>query len=410
MPKILSILRHRQIFLLWFGRLLSAFGDRFFDVAVVWLSVQIVGSEAGFILAAGSISNFLAGLIGGVLADRWDRQKLMIGIDIIRATSILTLPLAAILGEITLLHLAIAAAIEGAMGSLFDPALQASLPQLISDQGELQAGNALLDVTMRISQIFAPGLAGFLIASIPAQHLFTIDAATFIISGLSLFAIGRGFNWRPKPATETNDGMTGVFQEIQGAIKLVNQHKPMLWAIVTYIPINVAWSASLMVGLALLAEGPLELGAEGYGLLFTAYGVGSVLSNIVVGSLTVNRRELLLFAGQVVLGCGIILIGFSSSFWLAALGALVAALGTPMSDLMMLFMIQSDFPENQVGKVFSLRFTISNIGYSAGLLLAAVLFQWLGIRPGLIFFGALSLLTGTVGFSRFSFDSLKSDS
>ena len=138
MPKILSILKHRQVFLLWFGRLLSAFGDRFFDISIVWLSAQIIGSEAGFILAAGSISNFVAGLIGGVLADRWDRQKMMITIDIVRASSIMTLPLAAFLGEITLIHLAIAAAIEGALGSLFDPALQASLPLLIEDEQELK--------------------------------------------------------------------------------------------------------------------------------------------------------------------------------------------------------------------------------------------------------------------------------
>ncbi len=404
MPKIFSILRHRPIFLLWLGRLVSGFGDRFFDVAVVWLSVQIVGSEAGFILAAGSISNFLAGLIGGVLADRWDRQKMMISIDIIRATSILTLPLAAFLGEITLIHLAVAAAIEGAMGSLFDPALQASLPQLITDEEELQAGNALIDVTLRISQIVAPGLAGFLIATIPVQHLFTIDAATFIISGLALFAIGRKFNWKPAPSAEAS---YGFIAEIRSAFELVREHRPMFWAILTYIPFNIAWAGSLMVGLALLADGPLDAGAQGYGLLFTAYGVGSVLGNLVVGSITVKRRVLMLFAGQVVFGTGIILVGLSPSFWTAAFFTFIAALGTPMADLMLLFMVQSDFPATHVGKVISFRYTISNIGYSAGLLIAAYLFQWLDIRPGLVFLGVLILITGVIGLIRFRTTSQK---
>ena len=109
----------------------------------------------------------------------------------------------------------------------------------------------------------------------------------------------------------------------------------------------------------------------------------------------------MLFAGQVVFGTGIILVGLSSSFWLAAFFTFLAALGTPMADLMLLFMIQSDFPDSQMGKIFSFRITISNIGFSAGLLLAAYLFQWLDIRPGLIFLGALILITGTIGLVRF---------
>ncbi|HFC11795.1 MAG TPA: MFS transporter, partial [Anaerolineae bacterium] len=141
---MLSILKKRHIRLLWLGQLLSAFGDRFFEIAVVWLSVQILGSEAGFVLAAGSVSRLIVGVLGGVYADRWHRQKTMIAVDILRTITILSLPVAALLGNITLVQLAVVAAIEGALSSIFDPALQASMPHLVEGAAELQPSNGLL--------------------------------------------------------------------------------------------------------------------------------------------------------------------------------------------------------------------------------------------------------------------------
>lgn len=260
MPKSFSVLRHRHILLLWVGQLLSAFGDRFFEIAVVWLSVQIVGSEAGFVLAAGSIARLVLGLLGGVYADRWDRQKIMIGVDLLRTIAILSLPVAALLSEISLMHLAIVAAVEGGLSSLFDPALQASLPHLTSNSEELQAGNALLDITSRMARIFAPGLAGLLVAFLPIEQFFTLDAMTFGISAIALFAIGRDVRWKSEVKEPTVGGISGIFAEIQSATSLVYANKAVFWSLLSYIPYNIVWAAVMMVGLALLADGELNVG------------------------------------------------------------------------------------------------------------------------------------------------------
>ena len=220
--KVFEVLKQRHILLLWLGQLLSSFGDRFFEIAVVWLSVQIVGSEAGFVLAAGSIARLIVGLFGGVFADRWDRQKTMVIVDILRMLALLSLPIAAVIGDITLTHLAIVAVIAQGLSGLFDPALQASMPVLAIDSKTLQASNALLDVTSRMARIVAPGLAGLLVAVLPISQFFTLDAMTFGVSAIALLAIGRGFAWQPEADAlpQVNRGVKSVFRDLWGAVKL----------------------------------------------------------------------------------------------------------------------------------------------------------------------------------------------
>lgn len=399
--QVFYILRQRHIRLLWLGQLLSAFGDRFFEIALVWLSVQLIGSEAGFVLAAGSIARLICGLIGGVYADRWDRQKTMIAVDILRTVAILSLPLAAFIGEITLVQLAIVAAIEAGLSGFFDPALQASLPTLTDSTQTLQASNALLDVTSRMARIFAPGLAGFLAAFVPLEQFFSIDAVTFAISAVALFAIGRNFDWQPAQSDSQEQGIRSIFQDIWSATQLVCQNRPVFWSLLSYVPANIAWSAIFMVGLALFADEVLNEGVQGFSFLITAYGVGSVLSNIIVGGMTIINRPRFLFAGAAIFGLGLLLLGQVSTFALALGCMFIASLGTPMSDLLIVLMIQEEFPMNQVGKVYSLRLTISSLGFSAGLLLAAPLFQWLSIPVGISLLGLLVVVVGVAGMVRF---------
>src|SRR5207245_1650431 len=99
------------------------------------------GSGAGIIVAAESVSMLVFGLLGGVYADRWNRRTVMISVDIMRAVAVAILPLLALTGALQLWHLVVVAIIVGSLSSLFDPALQASLPTLAGDTQTLQATN-----------------------------------------------------------------------------------------------------------------------------------------------------------------------------------------------------------------------------------------------------------------------------
>ena len=78
----------REIVRLWLGQLLSAVGDRLHEIALVWIAVDAVGEHAGWVIAAGSAARLLCGLPGGVYADRWHRQRVMIACDLLRAAAV----------------------------------------------------------------------------------------------------------------------------------------------------------------------------------------------------------------------------------------------------------------------------------------------------------------------------------
>jgi DHA3 family macrolide efflux protein-like MFS transporter len=172
-------------------------GDHVYDLAVVWVAVQVAGSGVGPVVAASALTRLALGMLGGVLADRWDRRRAMIAADLLRAVTVGTLPVLAHAGRLQLWHLAAAAAVLAALDSLFNPALLASLPALAKDRTELQALNGLMDGTWRLALAVAPSMAGLLVALLPITQFFTLDAVSFLASVLAITALGRHLGQRP---------------------------------------------------------------------------------------------------------------------------------------------------------------------------------------------------------------------
>ena len=285
LTRTFGVLAHPHLLMLWLAKLFSAVGDRLFEIATVWLSVQLLGREAGFVLAAGAIARLAVGLLGGVLADRHDRQRLPVLADTARMLAVLSLPATAYFGSISLAQLALVAALTGGLTALFEPTLQVSLPTLARDSKTLQALNSLMDVTTRLSRIVGPGLAGLLIAWLPLEHFFTLDALTFGLSALAILALGRTYAWQPQRVSETSRGVSLVASELRGAFALIAAHKPLVWALSTLLVVNLAWSAAFTVGVALPADQVFSAGIGVYGAIVAAYGVGNVVSNLVIGGL-----------------------------------------------------------------------------------------------------------------------------
>ena len=399
----LKVLRMRSIAILWLSQVLSAMGDYLYDIAVMWIAVKAVGSGAGIVAAAEYSSMLIFGLLGGVYADRWNRRRVMMSVDILRTIAVAILPVLALSGVLQLWHLVVVAVIVGSLGALFDPALQASLPVLVNDAQTLQATNGLMDTTRRLARIFGPGMAGVLIAVMPLPHFFTLDAVSFAISALAVLSLGRHYAWKPVQSESIQRGIRGILAEIGSAMRLVHHHRPLAWALGANGINSLLWRAAFTVGVPLLTYRVLGANVGAYGLIIGAYGVGNVLSNIVISSLTVRHRVALLFAGKMVLGGGFLILAFAHTLWMALFGSALGAVGGPMSDIMTITIMQTDLPSNQLGKVFSLRMILENAGGSLGLLLAVPLFVLFSV-PVAIAFCALAMIgLGIAGLIRFGF-------
>lgn len=388
---LLKVLRLPQIILLLVGQTLSAIGDYFYSIAVVWIAVKTSGSDAGLVVAAGGIAVFCFGLFGGVYADRWNRRTAMITVDLVRAVLVLALPVLALNGLLQFWHLIVISFLVNAAGSLFNPALQASLSPLVANDRELlRATNALMDVTRRLARALGPTLVGLLVIWIPLAHLFTLDAISFGISAFSILALSNRFAWKAKRVGVQKKGVRGVLGEAGDGLHIIFKSIGLRAAMVSGLLSNFTWAISWVVGIPLLVVHSLGNNIGAYGLIVGTYGLGNVLSNLIIGSLRIKRQIFTLCLGRLIVGTGFLLLAFAPNVPMALVASFLASLGGPMGDLTKTLMIQ-ELPAHQMGKVFGAFNTFERVMYSLGLVLAVPLFALVSVPAG-IAIGALPLI------------------
>jgi MFS family permease len=395
------VIKQRHLITLWASQVLSAIGDQLYAIAIIWLAVQEKGAAAGFVAASGSIAGLLLGLVAGVYADRWDRQITMITADLLRAAVVLSLVVIAHFMPLAMWQMGLASFLVSALTSLFDPALQASLPELAPEASTLQAMNALMLVNHRLGRMVGPGIAGLLVSLVSIHHFFTIDAFSFIISALAILSIGRRYRWKAIQRSPREAGISGVLADICKGARLVRDHERLLWALCIYLAGNFAWSIAYMIGFPLLAKQLLGDTVGTYGMMVASYGLASVLSNFVMGFIATRRHMLAITTGNTFFCFGFLIVAGAQTLPIACAGCAFAATGGPVGDLMLIQMIQSDMPREDLGKVYSLRAFVSSVGCAIGLLLAPAFYSLLSASVGIGVCGIMMGLLAVIGLWKF---------
>lgn len=402
MIQYVEVLKHPHLSGLWLSQVFSAIGDQLYSIAIIWMAVERGGPVAGLVVASGAVSGFLFGLLGGVYADRWNRRSTMITVDVLRALVVLGLAVVAHFTPLNLWHLGVASVIVSGLGALFDPAITASLPELVKDEKKLQTMNALMAMNHRVARALGPALAGWLIAVTELHHFFTLDSVTFIVSAIAIFSIGNKYRWQPE-ITQTHHGFAGIMADISRAARIVLDREQILWAFIIYVGANIAWAAGYLVGLPLLVKQLPDADVGTYGSIIAAYGIGSISSNVIMGIVSSHKKMAFVSISQIVFAAGFLIIALSNNFWMACFGSFFAATGGPVGDVMLMIMLQTGIPRNDLGKVFSLRQCVMYLGGALGLFLATALFQLCSPVAGIAVSAGLFALLGIVGLMKFGF-------
>jgi DHA3 family macrolide efflux protein-like MFS transporter len=397
-----DIFKNKAVTTLWVGQVFSAIGDALYEVAITWFAVKALGNRAGLIVAAGSGSAILFSLWGGVYADRLNRRKTMIFADIMRALIVLTLPVAARFGTLSPWHLALVTAGLAIFAAIFSPSLTASLPILAPERSTLRAANALMDSTWRIAKAIGPTLTGFLAARMALHDFFSIDALSFLISALALYRLGNRLESQPTP----KDKRSVPLLELTQTFKDVAQRAFFSWTLINSFLVCICWSGIFYVGVALLCKDLPQGNIGVFGTAIGAYGTASILSNLFWGSVNPKRPALIMFGGDLILGIGFLLFAQAQSVLAASLTMAIAAIGGPMGDLVTRYLIQHEFANHQIGKVYSLRWTLNNLGVALGLLVSGPVFQWLGTRATISCFATGMIACGIFGLIKFHKESI----
>ena len=194
MIKFISDSRNRNFLRLWWAQLISQFGDRITQMALIGLAYELGGKQPSAMSLAKLLSFtiipvFIIGPIAGVFVDRWDRRKTLFVCDIARALLALTIPFVFMYWK-TMIPIYIVVFLMFCFSRFYVPAKMSIVPEIVH-QDNLLTANSMLTSTGMIAFAFGCALGGFLVEWFGARGGFFVDAATFFVSGALVFSMAR---------------------------------------------------------------------------------------------------------------------------------------------------------------------------------------------------------------------------
>jgi len=385
---MLAALGERDFRLLWLGQAASAFGSSLVPVALAFAVVDLTASASalGLVLSVGLGSRVCLLLLGGVVADRLPRQRVMLAADALRGSTQAAVAALLLTGSARVWELLVLVALFGAGDAFFSPASTGLVPETVSAV-RLQQANALIGVARNAARVAGPVLAGLIVAGGGPGVAFAIDAATFVVSGLSL-----GLLRLPRRMHRGAPG--GVLAELRDGWREVSAHGWVGAMVAQFALSNLLFAPLLVLG-PFVAQRSLG-GAAAWGVIGACGGIGAVLGNLLALRLKPSRP---LFAGCLAVSlCAFEPALLARPFPVAAIAvAAVAGFGAvSFSNALWFTALQERIPAEALSRVSSYDWLGSLVFQPAGYALAAPAAAAIGI-PATLLVGAAAQASVCVG-------------
>ncbi len=345
--KTFRALRHRDFRLLWIGLAVSAVGTWMQIVAQSLLVLKITHGSAfalGTVSLAQALAFFLFALVGGSVADRLDKRRLLLFTQTGSAALAILLGLLTLVGVIQLWMILGLAFLNGTLLSFDQPARGALVPVLVPEE---DLGNAISLQAMIFNgaSTLGPALAGFGVATLGYAGNFFLNGASFLAVLIALYRMR-------VPSAPVHQQST--LQAIRKALGTVRRDAVLPWILSVYAALLFLGPSSALI-LPVFAVKVLHIGPERLGLLFSASGVGTILGALFLASLSSNpRRGLIYLTGVFVWVAALTGFALSGHFWISMAALVGFGIGQTLAGTTTITLLQTRVPEQMRGRVMSL--------------------------------------------------------
>ena len=325
----LRLLRQRPVLVLWLAESISVFGDRFFTLALTWTAWQREGAVAmGLVVVVESIPHILVGAFGRKLIARFASFRALAGVEIAQVVVVGAMPW--LWDSIGLAGVLVVLALIGTADAITSPSLSALVPDLVH-RDQIRRVTALMDLTGRLTWVLGPGTAAVLLVWMPAEQLFLLDAATFVVSGAAFAWLGRRF--RPTARRDAHPE-SAASRPVTARARVILRARPHITCALALSTIGEACATVVTVGLPIWLTSRLGAGPGAYSLVLTAMGAGSLAGNLLASFTTLPGR----FPGGYCLvwgARGLLLALYAVTGDVAQVGAVTAAVAilTPVTSI-----------------------------------------------------------------------------
>ncbi|MBN1526132.1 MAG: MFS transporter [Candidatus Omnitrophica bacterium] len=413
MARFRDVLKNRNFLFLWLGQVISNFGDRLNQMALVALIYQRTPGSAmalAKLISFTIIPVFLIGPIAGVWVDRLDKRKVMVISDILRGILVFLIPLFIMANQILPIYLIVFLVFS--ISRFFIPSKMAIIPDLVS-KDKLLLANTLSDTTHMIGNVVGLVVAGVIvnIRYIGAIGGFYIDAASFFASAILLGLIIQGA--RDRGAREDIIETTKAFENSLRR-SILEEVREGIRHLVTYSDMRfiVAAFFLLMAGIGTVSCVVIVFIQDAFGTATRDLGFLGMwlVAGLFLGTLAYGRfgqrmsKRTVVYASFIASGLSIVLFTLAVRHYpnIAVAWTLVALLGISLSPIMisMNTLTHEVIAEEMRGRVFSSLEAVIHLAFLAFMFLAAYLSKYIGRMWILIAAGVCFFVCGLVGIVR----------
>lgn len=391
----LIALQHRNFRLIWFGLLVSFTGTMMRNAALLWhVSLLVPFDKKALALGAVGLVRVVPivgfSLFSGVVADAWDRRRLMLVTN--AASGLISLALAVLAFEGTRSVWAIyALAAVGSAVSAFDlPARQALLPTLVPRE-HLANAISLNTMMFQIAAVSGPAAAGLIIGASNVGWAYAIDAASFAVVILALVLM------KDVPQIEMAPGASRDDVSLRAGLEGVRFvfRSPMIRSTML-LDFFATFFSSAVALLPIYAQDILRVGARGYGWLYAAPAAGALVASMAMVPLTdrINRRGATLLWSVAIYGVATVLFGVSRQFWLTFACLALSGSADTVSMIIRNIIRQLETPDRLRGRMTGINMVFFMGGPQLGELEAGAVANWFG-APASVVSGGIGCLVAT---------------
>ncbi len=364
--RVFKAFHYRDFRLMWFGACTSSIGTWMQIVAQGWLIYRL--SHSAFLLALdqflGGIPIFLFSLIGGVVADRVERRKILLGSQYVQMFSATVLTILVATGLVHVWQILCLSFISGFAQAFGAPAYSALIPTLVEKE-DMPNAIALNSIQFNVAVMVGPALAGLVLAKFGEKWCFGLNALSFLAPIVSLSMITARF--LPVKTTES------MFNSLKQGIRFTRK-QPTMEALIVLAFFMTALGMPMRTYIPVFVKDIFHRGPETYGNLLALMGLGSILGSLSIASAGNMRRKGLVALGALFcLGMGI--SGFALSKSVRASGILLVLVGASMMAVFATVnsLVQLITTNEMRGRVMS----VHNFAFRGGMPLGNLLSGWL---------------------------------
>jgi len=400
---------NRDFFLLVFGQIVSIFGNMVLSFALPLYILDISESAAmyGFVLAVPYISLILLSPIGGILADRLKKQRIMFWLDATTTVIIVLYMIASGLIAAAVPLVIVKLLALNAIQALYMPAVQAAVPSLVITE-KLVPANSVTQMVNMFSSMVGMAVAGVLYERFGLFPILIVSAVCFAVTAVMDLLIRIPYNKPDNTGSVTQIVKSDLSQSAKFAVK----EKPIIskCAFIGFF-IQLSVVPMVVVGIPVLVTQHLDYGMDMVGYSQSIMMIGGLMGGIAAGTLgarlTIKKLPLILFIACMLFG----LIGlpflfavpsFAAYVFLTAATALAMA-AVQLVSIPLFAFIQAETPSDLIGKVMSLFVILPFVATAIGSLIYGVLFEWFEAVPWVVVFGTVLLSCLVVVYARGQF-------